>query len=182
MRRLILILALCLPAFADCWQNRYAISVSGGTQQVPYTVRLKFGAANSVVFDSSMGDSGADWRFYKSNGGILLPHWFEFWGTDTAVVLVKLDTLKTGASTIYLYIGNPTATNTSTETIFPLFQDFNTDFTVSGVTDILHMDGLGADTFRSIAMDTCKAENQQWRREEGNVLCNTISGVPASWK
>ena len=184
MRRFVyiclLLLAFASSAVADVWTHRAAITVNNaGGMVTDYTLRVSFGASDSLLFDWSQAN-GADWRFRKKDGLTTLNHWMQWWGTDrdTAIVLVRLDTLQPGTDTLYVYVGNDTALSTSNgAAVCPLFLDFSQDYTASGVTDILHMQGLGVDTFRHIVMDTSAVERQFYRVEQGNILCNP--GAPA---
>ena len=168
-----LLLTLTSAAFAD-WPYRVAISLTNsGAKTANYVVRLNMGAAQQAMFDSSESD-GSDWRFQHSKMDSFCAQWFQLIANapDTAIVLVRVDTLYAGANIIYWYLGNAEAELRSDgAATVPLFQDFNTDFTVSGVTDILHMQGLGIDSCRRIVMDTSAAEDQWQRFEESNVFC-----------
>jgi len=174
MRHLLLaILLICLPALAlaDCWQSRFAIPVTAGSQLINYALPLYFGAAHSAIFDSSQADRD-DWRFRNADGD-LLPYWFAYApvDTDSAVIYVKIDTLASGTNYVYLYTGCDTATSVSDgESTFLLWQGFDTDFTVSGVTDILHMDGMGVDSFVHIVTDTSRVGGRVSCREGSNLI------------
>ncbi len=76
---------------------------------------------------ASVGADCADLRFSTlSDGSSLLPYWVESGcGTANTRAHVKLPTLASGASSLYLFTGNPTALPMSDpNTVFEFFDDF----------------------------------------------------------
>jgi hypothetical protein len=68
----------------------------------------------TVTYDSDMRPDYGDLRFKHANSGdVLLSYWIENYNTATASVWVKIPSIPTGASMLYLFYGNPSATSQS---------------------------------------------------------------------
>ncbi len=108
------------------WQYRRPIAVAnpGGTALTNYQVMITL---NSSSFDFSKANSdGSDVRATDADGTTLIPFWIEEWnaGTQLARVWVKIPSIPSGGSTVYLYYGNSLATTSSDGTnTFNLFDD-----------------------------------------------------------
>jgi len=115
----------------DVWQYRKSISITSGSSAIEdFTVRLTVDTATLITNSKLRSDCG-DLRFTSSQG-VELPYWTEESGqyscndSDT-YVWVKIDNVPaTGGTTIYMYYGNPSATNKSNgDDTFVFFDDFN---------------------------------------------------------
>jgi len=91
----------------ESWQYRKAISIPSHTttENNVYVTVPAFDATDTTKFQADCGDL----RFTKQNGE-LLPYYVVDCDS-TANVHVQFDTLPAGASTYYLYYGNPSAPN-----------------------------------------------------------------------
>jgi hypothetical protein len=70
-----------------------------------------------------------DIRFADADGSTLLSHWRESYTASTSAIFwVKVPSVPSGAKTIYMYYGNPSATSASNGTAtFDFFDDFSGD-------------------------------------------------------
>ena len=112
--------------FDQNWQYRRPVNIAnpGGTALTNYQVMI---ILNNTSFDFSKAKSdGSDVRATDTDGMTLLPFWIEEWnsGTQLARVWVKIPSIPSGGSTVYLYYGYSTATTASDGTnTFTLFDD-----------------------------------------------------------
>jgi hypothetical protein len=124
------------------WPYRKPVTItnSGGTALTDYQVRV------DVVYNSHMQNDFDDIRFVNSAGNSL-SYWRESYTASTSAVFwVKVPSIPTGSSTIYMYYGNESASSTSNGTAtFVFFDDFE-----SGNLDKWT---LVTDTFWTIATD-----------------------------
>jgi predicted esterase len=76
---------------------------------------------------SKMKTDFSDLRFTDSNKATLLPYWIESYNASAAIVWVKVPSIQaSGAKTIYMYYGNPSAVSAGNGTAtFDFFDDFN---------------------------------------------------------
>jgi concanavalin A-like lectin/glucanase superfamily protein/uncharacterized protein DUF2341 len=113
--------------FNDNWLYRASIPVTNNTTEetaVYVTVSL-----DTSDTDKFQGDCG-DLRFTKLNGQLLPYYITSGCGTGSTSINIYLDTLITGASTLYYYYGNPSVINGNSTT------DFTTeasDYTIGGL-------------------------------------------------
>ena len=114
--------ALSDPWYSSSWTRRRDVTVSnGGSAQTNYPVTV------TVAYDSDMKSDFSDIRFTASDATTLLNYWVESnTSSSTATVWVKINTIPSGGSTIYMYYGNPSAATTSSgPNTFTFFEDFN---------------------------------------------------------
>jgi uncharacterized repeat protein (TIGR01451 family) len=105
------------PWFNDAWQYRRQVSISNsGAALGYYQVLLKLDGDN---FDFSLTKmDGSDIRFTHSDGTTELSYWIESWNYagELAYIWIKVPSLASGETTIYLYYHNPNAETTSSGT------------------------------------------------------------------
>ena len=92
------------------WSYRAPVTVtnSTGSPLTDYQVQVSLGISFSW---GSVKTDGSDIRFTASDGTTLIPYWIESWTHGTsAVIWIKVPTLPTGTSTVYIYYGNPAPT------------------------------------------------------------------------
>ncbi|MCW1949441.1 MAG: DUF2341 domain-containing protein [Candidatus Shapirobacteria bacterium] len=116
----------------DAWHYRKSISVtnSSGSNLTDFQVSVSIGTSQ-LVADGKMQTDCDDIRITDINGN-LLPYWIEENNpgcnqlTDTKVWL-KANSLPTSGATIYVYYGNPSATNSENgNNVFEFFDNFKT--------------------------------------------------------
>jgi uncharacterized repeat protein (TIGR01451 family) len=105
------------PWFNDAWQYRRQVSISNsGVALGYYQVLLQLDGDN---FDFSLTKmDGSDIRFTHSDGTTELSYWIESWNYtgELAYIWIKVPSLASGETTIYLYYHNPNAETTSSGT------------------------------------------------------------------
>jgi len=103
--------------FNDTWQYRKAITLTNsGTGQTNVYVTLTIGTSDTARFQADAGDL----RFTKQNGELLNYFIVSGAGTSSTVIHVNFDIYPAGASTFYLYYGNPYVANGFTSSDFTL--------------------------------------------------------------
>jgi hypothetical protein len=110
------------------WQYRDSVKISnpGGTALTNYQVHI---GLNETFDFSKTNAGGSDIRFTSSDGSTQLSYWIETWSpaTDTASIWVKVPTISTTGTTLYMYYGNNAAPAASNGTAtFRFFDDFGT--------------------------------------------------------
>jgi len=117
--------------FDDKWGYRKAVSITNsvGTTLTDFQVSVSIGTS-ALINSGKMQSDCDDIRITDTNGK-LLPHWIEENNpgcnavTDTKV-WVKVPNLPSSGGTVYVYYGNPSATNiTDGNKVFEFFDDFN---------------------------------------------------------
>lgn len=102
------------PWLDDAWQYRRQVSISNsGAALAYYQVLLKLEGDN---FDFTLAKlDGSDIRFTHSDGTTELSYWIESWNYsgELAYIWIKVPSLASGETTIYLYYHNPNAETTS---------------------------------------------------------------------
>ncbi len=111
------------------WRTPLIISNSG-ISLTNYQLKMTLNTL-SLVAAGKMQITGSDIRFTTSNGVTGINYWIDS-GINTAstVLWVKVPSIPTGISTIYLYYGNPVANEVSSgDGTFIFFDDFENGFT-----------------------------------------------------
>jgi len=120
----------------DCWLGGAAgygyrrpiiIQNTTGSTLTNYTVLVDIIGLDGLRSWSKLENDCRDIRFTASNGATLLNYWFEdFQCTrNNSEIWVKIPTLPIGNTTIYVYYGDPTASdNRNGEDTFYFFDDF----------------------------------------------------------
>jgi len=92
------------------WGYRRAITESNSTGNLLTNFQIKVTLNNSFDFGRCKTD-GSDIRFTSDDSQTLIPYWFEEWNPagTSATIWVKVPTIPTAGTTIYLYYGNPSA-------------------------------------------------------------------------
>lgn len=108
------------------WAQRQVITITNsGSALANYQVKVTLGSG----FDFSTAQTnGDDLRFTSGDGTSLLDYWVEAYNASarTATLWAEVPSLPTGATTLYLYYGNPAAPAASNgSATFPFFDDFN---------------------------------------------------------
>jgi len=129
------LLMSCMIAAQDWydseWQYRREITVDnpGASELTDFQVQIELDG--SFDFNKTNLD-GSDIRITDSDGISLLPFWIELWdvsGTQ-ASIWVKVPTIPTSGTAIFLYYGNIAATNTASgDNTFEFFDDFESSVT-----------------------------------------------------
>lgn len=113
--------------FDSAWAFRRPVAISNsGSALTDYQVLVTLNASN---FDfSNAAADGRDIRFV-SQSGTALPFWIETWdsGTSFARIWVRIDSISTDGTTIYLYYGNTSASAAGSGTA--TFEFFDSDWT-----------------------------------------------------
>lgn len=94
-----------------------------------YQVRLELNT-EGLISEGKLKSKGDDLRFKDQNGNIL-PYWIEDGsiGTLNTVIWVRVNSLSTGTSEIYMFYGNASAVEQSNgNNTFLFFEDFNQSF------------------------------------------------------
>lgn len=99
------------PLWSDpAWTRMKLVTLSntGGETLYNYAIHLV------VSYDSDMRSDYGDLRFkHQGSGDVLLNYWVESYDSSAASVWVKVPSIPTGSSTMYLFYGNPTAASQS---------------------------------------------------------------------
>jgi len=100
-------------AWLPGWPNRTRVTINNpGAALTDYQAQVDLDS--SFPFAQAKAD-GSDLRVTAADETTLLPFWIESWNqaSTIATVFVKLSSLPSGPTTIYLYYGNPGATSAS---------------------------------------------------------------------
>jgi hypothetical protein len=114
--------------FAWHWRAPIDLNNAGGSL-TDYQLRISVNTA-LLVAAGKMQLTGADIRFTAGDGLTAISYWIES-GMNTAstVLWVKIPSVPTGSSRIYMYYGNNTATAASSgDATFIFFDDFENGF------------------------------------------------------
>jgi hypothetical protein len=108
------------------WRKPITINNGGASTQTDYQVKLTIDT-QTLIGQSKMNSLGNDIRFTDStNYSTAISYWIES-GINTAstIIWVKIPSIPTGNSTIYMYYGNTSATAASNgPNTFIFFDDF----------------------------------------------------------
>jgi len=104
---------------SDRWKYKKPITISGSSSGLTdHQVKVVVG------YDSDMQADYDDLRFVDANGNIL-SYWIENYTASNATVWVKVPSIPTSGTTIYMYYGNPSASSASSGTnTFIFFDNF----------------------------------------------------------
>ena len=110
------------------WQYRQKIRIKNdsGSALTDYQIKVKID--NWKHFFANAKSDGSDIRFTSGDGTTQLNYWIESFDSTNkrAIVWVKVPSIPTGESFIYLYYGNSAAAdNSNGENTFEFFDDFN---------------------------------------------------------
>lgn len=123
------------------WSYRRSVTISNGgaTTETDYQVNINLTSGNFTFANAD--PAGNDLRF--NYNGTSLPYWIESWIAGTsASIWVKIPSLPSGNTVIYLYYGNPGLTSESN-----FDNTFTKDSGFSGLAAQWHMDeGTGNST------------------------------------
>lgn len=120
--------------YSSDWLYRRAVTVSNTTGSALTDHQVQITLNSSFNFTSAKGD-GSDIQITASDGTTLLPFWIESWKSPTsASVWVKVPSIPTSGTTVYLYYGNSNASSASSAAnTFIVGADFE-DGTIDGLT------------------------------------------------
>ncbi|MFH0888246.1 MAG: DUF2341 domain-containing protein [Planctomycetota bacterium] len=111
------------------WQFSRPISVTNSTASILTDYQISVTLTTAILGNpySNIKTDGSDIRFTGSDGVTELSYWIETWNnTGNSTVWVKIPSVPTGTSTIYMYYGNTSATSSSNGTnTFVFFDDFS---------------------------------------------------------
>ncbi len=114
--------------YNDGWAYRQTVSVTnGGTAQTDFQVKIIEDVAALITAGKAQSDCD-DIRITDISGNVLY-HWIEggTCNTTTADIWVKIPSIPTTATTLYLYYGNPSAVNVEDgSNVFQFFESFET--------------------------------------------------------
>ena len=116
------------------WQYRREVAISnpGGAVLTDYQVRV---VLDGTFAWSNVRSDGADVRFTTSDGTTVIPYWIETWNPlSSAIIWVKIPSIPTTGTTVYLYYGNSDATSASNAANTFIFGADFEDGTVGGLT------------------------------------------------
>ena len=151
------------PWFDEAWHYRRPVIINSSTALPWYQVLITLDSGNFPSFSLANSD-GSDVRFTHSDGTTELKFWLESWDktNQKAYIWVRVPSLATGNTTIYLYYNNPAATSLSDGTAtFDSFDDNWSHLTAAGFP--LVEDGQSSDSSNDI---------------EALFNWSTISGTP----
>ncbi len=114
--------------FNDSWTYRQAINISSSSNQTNFQISLSVGTSSLIAADKMQSDCD-DIRLTDQNGQ-LLSHWIETGtyacNTTNTRIWVKVPSLFTSGTNIFLYYGNASASSTQNgDQVFEFFDDFN---------------------------------------------------------
>jgi uncharacterized repeat protein (TIGR01451 family) len=122
------------PWYNESWHYRRPIVITNyGTTLSYYQVLITLNSGNFIFNLASPG--GQDIRFTHSDGTTELNYWIEYWSTSTqwAYIWVRVPSIATGDTTIYLYYNNPGASSQSNGSLtFDSFDDNWSHFASEG--------------------------------------------------
>jgi len=116
------------------WSFRRAITITNPGSSILTDYQIKTTLNSSFNYSAANSD-GSDIRITLDDGTTEIPFWIEEWnfGTD-AIIWVKMPSISTSGTTIYMYYGNPGAASVSDgPSTFRLFEDFET-WNPAGIT------------------------------------------------
>ena len=131
--------AFCWPAVSqdynnqtpDCWKYRRELNISAPSTLTDYQVRLSI----NLSLEKSQGKVGNDCRDLRftylnsSSEEEPINFWVEDCGTgsENSTIWIKVPSIETTGSIVYLYYGNPNAKpGDNANAVFEFFDDFNT--------------------------------------------------------
>lgn len=132
------------PWFNTSWTKRKQITIINSLNSNPlidYQIKL------TINYESSMKSDYSDLRFTSSDGQTLIPYWIEECvNSVSASIWIRVPNIPAyGTTRVYMYYGNPAATNIANGTAtFEFFDDFsgttlNTEkWTENAVNNIVH--------------------------------------------
>jgi len=107
------------------WQYRRPVTITNpdGTILTDYQVLISLNSSFDFI---KVKSDGSDIRITGTDGITMIPFWIETWNPPTsASIWTKVLNIPPGATTLYLYYGNITATSASNgSTTFRFFDDF----------------------------------------------------------
>ena len=115
------------------WLYRIPVSVSNPGQSTLTNFQVKIELDLSNFDFAKAKDDGSDIRFTSGNGSELISYWIENWvQSASATIWVKVPSIPTYGTTIFMYFGNLGATSSSSGTgTFDFFDDFESSWSVT---------------------------------------------------
>jgi hypothetical protein len=113
-----------IPWYGANWSKRRPITITNsGSALSNYQVKV------IITYDSDMQLDFDDIRFTNSDMTTELSYWCgSYVASDSAIFWVKVPSIPSGASTIYVYYGNPAASTASNgDATFEWFDDFSSN-------------------------------------------------------
>lgn len=123
------------PGWLAGWSYREPVNISSSSELSNYQVLVTVDTA-SLILAGKMKADGGDIRFTDSDGTTLLNYWIES-GINTAStkIWVKVPSVPTGETTIYMYYGNLAAASDS-----DYDNAFTKDYGETGLAGLWHFD------------------------------------------
>jgi len=127
-----LLLALAPVVTAQAWLDpawgyRSAVVISNPGWEELSNFQVNLSLDSSFDF-AKANNNGSDVRFTSADGTTLIPFWIESWNPvlGTASIWIKIPSIPSSGTTLYLYYGNPNAAMVSNGTAtFDFFDDFD---------------------------------------------------------
>ncbi len=129
----VLLLAALLPVASvrasPGWEHYRVITISnGGSAQTNYQVRV------NITDTSNMAVSGADLRFTDDGNTEVYPYYVESWATNDAYVWVRVSSIASGSSYMWMWYGNSGASSESSGANTFIAFDWKLDGPIGGRT------------------------------------------------
>lgn len=109
--------------FDDSWSYRQTVALTNaGSNQIDYQISFTLDTSNTAKFQADCDDIRV-----TDISGKLLPHWIESGcSTSSTLIWTKVPSITTSGAIIYVYYGNPSATNIEDgNKVFTFFDDFS---------------------------------------------------------
>jgi len=161
-------------SWLEGYDYRTSIDIKGSTTeltnfQVKLTIQGNDKQQSNYIDFQKVGDNGKDVRFTDKDRTTKIPYWIQSWDDTqkTATIWIKIPTIPTSGTTIYMYYGKASATLKSN-----FNNTFTKDYEESGLAALYHMDeGSGTTTDDSSANNndaTLKAAGEPaWLGSDG---------------
>ncbi len=138
------------PWFDEAWLYRRPVIITNSGASLAYYQVLV--TLNNLNFNFNQANLyGSDVRFTHSDGTTELKYWIESWDktNQKAYIWVRVPSLASGGTTIYLYYNNPAATSLSDGT--NTFDGFDDDWShITSAELTLVEDGQNSDTSNNV--------------------------------
>jgi len=151
------------------WSYRRAVTIDNqtGSELTDFQVSIDL---DSSKFDFSKAASdGSDIRFTTDDGTTEIPYWIEKWDSQNqeATIWVKVPSIPAnGSTTIYMYYGNPSATDASDgDAVFEFFDDFEGS----------SLDASKWNTYNYTSEGACTISNGAARLHDCEIISNTYT-------
>lgn len=102
------------------WTRMKQVTITNNAGEILYNYAIHL----DVNYDSDMRVDYGDLRFkHEGSGDVLLSYWMESYDSSAASIWVKIPSIPTGTSILYLFYGNPSASSQSD--FYSVFTEWN---------------------------------------------------------